>query len=321
MEYRRSGKSGLLLPVVTLGLWHNFGTNDNYHNMVDMLHTAFDNGITSFDLANNYGPLPGAAEENFGRILKSDFAWHRDEMIITSKAGFKMWEGPYGEWGSRKYIMASINQSLRRLQLEYVDIFYSHREDPNTPLEETMQALADIVHQGKALYVGLSNYSQKGFEKACKILKSLGRVPVVYQGKFSMLAQDDATDMIESVAKNSCGYAAYSPFAQGLLTNKYLNGVPAESRAASSSPFLHANDITAERILLLNQLNDIARSRNQSLAQMSVSWLLSDKRMTSIIMGASSSAQIRDAIGSLSNYNFSSNERTKIDEITQQYWG
>lgn len=320
MEYRRSGKSGLLLPVVTLGLWHNFGTNDNYQNMVDMLHTAFDNGIISFDLANNYGPVPGAAEENFGRILKSDFAWHRDEMIITSKAGFKMWEGPYGEWGSRKHIMASINQSLRRLQLDYVDIFYSHREDPNTPLEETMQALADIVHQGKALYIGLSNYSQQGFEKACEILKSLGQVPIIYQGRCSMLAQDDEGGMIDSVDKNHCGYAAYSPFAQGLLTSKYLNGVPANSRAAGNSPFLHANDITTERIALLNRLNDVARNRNQSLAQMSVSWLLSDERITSIVMGASSSCQIQDAISSLSNNYFTDEERRVIDEIQQQYW-
>ena len=318
MEYRRCGKSGLLLPMITLGLWHNFGTNDSYDNMIEMLCTAFDNGISSFDLANNYGPTPGAAEENFGKILKSHFHSHRDAIVITSKAGHTMWDGPYGDWGSRKHIIASINQSLKRLNVDYVDIFYTHRPDPNTPLEETMQALADIVNSGKALYIGLSKYPKDLFEKAVGILKQLGRIPIIYQGRSSILDQSVFPEILPSVSKNDCGFAAFSPLAQGLLSNKYLNGIPSDSRAASKSQFLNPNEITEHKVSILKELDTIAKKRGQSLAQMSISYLLNDERITTVVTGASKTSQIIDTIKSIENISFTKEELNLINTLSHK---
>ncbi len=315
MEYRRSNNSGLLVPAITLGLWHNFGTHDNYYNMIQMVQKALDHGITSFDLANNYGPEPGSAEENFGKILHSHFSSQRDEMLITTKAGHLMWNGPYGEWGTRKHLMASIDQSLRRMNIDYVDIFYSHRPDPNTPLEETMQALVDIVRSGKALYIGLSKYSKDEFIEAIKILKQLGRVPIVYQGKYSLLDQNVATEILPEVATQGCGFAAFSPLAQGLLSNKYLNEIPADSRASSNSIFLTKEQITPQLIATLQSLNDLAQSRQQTLAQMALSWLLSDTRVTTVVMGASRASQIDDAVKSIENIQFTDEERALLSSL------
>ncbi len=314
MNYRKSNNNGLLVPEITLGLWHNFGTQASYDNMVQMIRTAFDLGITSFDLANNYGPLPGSAEENFGTILKNDFAQYRDHILITTKAGHDMWTGPYGEWGTRKHIMASINQSLKRLQVEYVDIFYSHRPDPNTPLEETMQALVDIVQSGKALYIGLSKYSKEEFEQAYQILRQLGRTPIVYQGKYSLLEQSANADIVPSVHEHGCGFAAFSPLAQGMLTNKYLHGIPANSRAAGESPFLNAQHIS-EQMEVITQLNDLALQRGQTLAQMALSWILHDHRMTTAVIGASRPEQITDCAQATQNTHFSPEELEQINRI------
>ena len=315
MKYRKSINSGLLVPEITLGLWHNFGTNDSYERMVQMLCTAFDHGITSFDLANNYGPVAGSAEENFGKILKSHFGNKRDEILITTKAGHDMWAGPYGEWGTRKHIIASINQSLKRMDVEYVDIFYSHRPDPNTPLEETMQALADIVRMGKALYIGLSKYSKIEFEKAIDILRNLGRIPIVYQGKYSILEQEPQTEILPAVHQQGCGFAAFSPLAQGLLTNKYLHGIPSDSRAAKGGQFLNSEHITPKRVDMLRKLDTLAQNRGQNLAQMALSWLLADPRITTAVIGASKPEQIIDCVEAVKNSTFTQQELDNIQTI------
>lgn len=315
MQYRRCGKSGIQLSALSLGLWHNFGDVDDEAVYRKTLHTAFDCGITHFDLANNYGPPPGSAEINFGKILKQDFAAYRDELIISSKAGYYMWPGPYGEWGSKKNLVASLNQSLRRLQLDYVDIFYHHRPDPNTPLEETMTALDLIVRQGKALYVGISNYKSEDAAKAFAILKELGTPCLIHQPKYSMferwVERDGLLDVLEA---NGVGCIPFSPLAQGLLTNKYLKGIPEGSRA-TKGVFLKQEQITEEVLKKVRALNDIATTRNQSLAQMALAWLLKDERVTSVLIGASSSAQLLDSVACLNNLQFSADELKQIETI------
>ena len=278
MKYNRCGASGLLLPAVSLGLWHNFGSNGNFDDMLDMCHTAFDHGITHFDLANNYGPVYGAAEENFGRILKKDLGVYRDELVITTKAGYDMWDGPYGNWGSRKYLMASLDQSLKRMKLDYVDIFYHHRMDSETPLEETMQALADIVRSGKALYAGVSNYNKEYTEKAVSILKELHCPFIVNQRRYSIFDRTIEDDGVKACCKEKgVGIIAFSPLAQGLLTDKYLHGIPEDSRIARDHRFLHASDLTEERLQQIAALNELAHERGQTLAQMALSWVLKTK--------------------------------------------
>ncbi|MGF7231762.1 L-glyceraldehyde 3-phosphate reductase [Arachidicoccus sp.] len=317
MQYRRCGRSGLKLPAVSLGLWHNFGLVDVYENFRKTLHTAFDNGITHFDLANNYGPPPGSAEENFGKLLHHDFAQHRDEMIISSKAGYTMWDGPYGDWGSKKYLVASLDQSLRRMGLEYVDIFYHHRPDPQTPLYETMSALDLIVRQGKALYVGISNYKPKEAAEAFKILKELGTPCLIHQPKYSMYerwVEDGLLDMLET---EGVGCIPFSPLAQGLLTNKYLHGIPEDSRAAKEHGFLKKDAITEGRVTQLRKLNAIAENREQSLAQMALSWILKDSRITSVLVGASSSAQLLDSLKCLNNLHFDKDTLQEIEKTLQ----
>ena len=314
MQYRRCGKSGLELPAISLGLWHNFGDVDDSNVFRQTLHTAFDNGITHFDLANNYGPPPGSAETNFGKILKEDFAAYRDEMIISSKAGYYMWPGPYGEWGSKKNLVASMNQSLKRMQLDYVDIFYSHRPDPNTPLEETMATLDLFVRQGKALYVGISNYPADQAAKAFEILKQLGTPCLIHQPKYSMFDRWVEGGLLDTVEKYGVGCIPFSPLAQGLLTNKYINGIPEGSRA-TKGVFLKAEQITEEVLNKIKALNAIAVLRNQTLAQMALAWLLKDNRVTSVLVGASSSAQLLDSIACLQNINFSKEELDKIEGI------
>jgi L-glyceraldehyde 3-phosphate reductase len=314
MQYRRCGKSGLELPAISLGLWHNFGDVDDSNIFRQTLHTAFDNGITHFDLANNYGPPPGSAETNFGKILKEDFAAYRDEMIISSKAGYYMWPGPYGEWGSKKNLVASMNQSLKRMQLDYVDIFYSHRPDPNTPLEETMATLDLFVRQGKALYVGISNYPADQAAKAFEILKQLGTPCLIHQPKYSMFDRWVEGGLLDTVEKYGVGCIPFSPLAQGLLTNKYINGIPEGSRA-TKGVFLKAEQITDEVLNKIKALNAIAVLRNQTLAQMALAWLLKDNRVTSVLVGASSSAQLLDSIACLQNINFSKEELDKIEGI------
>ena len=314
MQYRRCGKSGLELPAISLGLWHNFGDVDDSNIFRQTLHTAFDNGITHFDLANNYGPPPGSAETNFGKILKEDFAAYRDEMIISSKAGYYMWPGPYGEWGSKKNLVASMNQSLKRMQLDYVDIFYSHRPDPNTPLEETMATLDLFVRQGKALYVGISNYPADQAAKAFEILKQLGTPCLIHQPKYSMFERWVEGGLLDTVEKYGVGCIPFSPLAQGLLTNKYINGIPEGSRA-TKGVFLKAEQITEEVLNKIKALNAIAVLRNQTLAQMALAWLLKDDRVTSVLVGASSSAQLLDSIACLQNINFSQEELDKIEGI------
>ncbi len=315
MEYRRSGESGLQLPLITLGLWHNFGSEASVSNMTQMLRTAFDHGINSFDLANNYGPVPGSAEENFGRILRQEFASHRDEMTIITKAGHDMWDGTYGKGASRKHLVASLDQSLRRMGLDYVDIFYTHCPDPNTPLEETMQALSDIVSSGKALYIGISKYSAENFRKSCDILKEFKRTPIIYQGRYSLLAQEQAQAVLPSVDKAGCGFAAFSPLAQGLLSNRYINEIPCDSRAAGASPFLSSEQITPEMVAKLRRLNDIAAQRGQTLAQMAISWLLSDQRVTTVVTGASRTEQILDTLRAVENIAFCEEELQLIDKV------
>lgn len=316
MVYNRCGRSGLKLPAISLGLWHNFGGVDSLENMRAILRRSFDLGITHFDLANNYGPPPGSAEENFGRILKQDFAAYRDEMIISTKAGYYMWPGPYGEWGSRKYLIASLDQSLKRMGLEYVDIFYSHRFDPNTPLEETMGALDSIVKQGKALYVGISSYDAGQTAEAIKILKELGTPLLIHQPRYNMFdrwIEDGLQDVLE---EHGVGSIAFSPLAQGLLTNKYLQGIPEDSRASKdSSPFLHPSDITEEKLSKIRRLNEIAKERGQSLAQMALAWVLRGGRVTSALVGVSRVSQIDDNVKALDNLEFSEEELKRIDEI------
>lgn len=315
MKYNRSGKSGLLLPAVSLGLWHNFGSVDDFKNAKSIIRRAFDRGVTHFDLANNYGPVPGSAEENFGKILKKDFTGNlRDELIISTKAGYHMWEGPYGEWGSRKYLLSSLDQSLKRMQLDYVDIFYSHRPDPDTPFEETMQALATAVQRGKALYVGLSNYNAEQSDNAINILKQLGIPCLIHQPKYSMFVRDAEGGLLDVLERNGVGCIPFSPLAQGLLTDRYLKGIPESSRAAKAV-FLKSSDITEERLQQIRKLNDIAAQRNQTLAQMALAWLLKDKRITSVLIGASSVAQLDNNIDCLNNLNFTGGELAAIEQI------
>jgi L-glyceraldehyde 3-phosphate reductase len=315
MQYRRCGKSGIQLPAISLGLWHNFGHVDVLENSRKILHLAFDNGITHFDLANNYGPPPGSAEENFGKILKEDFAGYRDEMIISSKAGYTMWEGPYGDWGSKKYLVASLDQSLKRMGLDYVDIFYHHRPDPNTPLEETMCALDLIVRQGKALYAGISNYPAEEARKAITILKQLGTPCLIHQPKYSMFVRWVEDGLMDVLGEEGVGCIPFSPLAQGLLTNKYLKGIPADSRAAKSHGFLKEEDVTPERVKQIQALNEIAIQRNQTLAQMALAWLLKDPRVTSVLVGASSPAQLADSLQCLKSKTFTADELAAIEKI------
>lgn len=315
MTYRRCGRSGLQLPALSLGLWHNFGGVDTFENYRAILHTAFDQGVTHFDLANNYGPPPGSAEENFGTILKKDFLPYRDELIISTKAGYTMWPGPYGDWGSKKYLVASLDQSLKRMGLEYVDIFYHHRPDPNTPLEETMAALDLIVRQGKALYVGISNYKAEETAQASAILKQLGTPCVIHQPKYSMFERWVEGGLLDTLEKEGIGCIPFSPLAQGLLTNKYLQGVPEDSRAAKPHGFLKTAMITPEKLEQIQQLNTLAQERGQSLAQMALSWILKDPRVTSVLVGASRPAQLLDSLECLKNTNFSVEELAKIETI------
>lgn len=315
MTYRRCGKSGLLLPSVSLGLWHNFGSVDVFSNFIRIAHAAFDNGITHFDLANNYGPVYGSAEENFGRILKKGLGAYRDELIISSKAGYDMWPGPYGNWGSRKYLMASLDQSLKRMGLDYVDIFYSHRPDPETPVEETMGALADIVRQGKALYVGISNYNAQQTEKALAILEEQ-RIPcLIHQARYSMLDRWTEPDLLPLLKEKGVGMIAFSPLAQGMLTNKYLHGIPDDSRAARQTGHLQREQVTEEKINKIKQLNDLALQRGQTLAEMALAWLLKDSRVTSVLIGASSVAQLMDNLQALQNTQFTEDELKSIERI------
>ena len=315
MQYRRCGKSGIKLPAVSLGLWHNFGGVDVAENFKKILYLAFDSGITHFDLANNYGPPPGSAEENFGRILKEDFRGYRDEMIISSKAGYTMWDGPYGDWGSKKYLVSSLDQSLQRMGLDYVDIFYHHRPDPETPLEETMGALDLIVRQGKALYAGISNYPAEEADKAIQILKKLGTPCLIHQPKYSMFERWVEDGLLDVLEKDGVGCIPFSPLAQGLLTNKYLHGIPQDSRAAKPTGFLQADQVTDARISQVRKLNDIALQRGQTLAQMALAWLLKDPRITSVLIGASRPEQLADSLKCLDNIVFSKEELTKIEEI------
>jgi L-glyceraldehyde 3-phosphate reductase len=319
MEYRRCGKSGLKLPVVSFGLWHNFGDTGNYENMRNMLRTAFDNGITHFDLANNYGPEPGSAEINFGRILKEDFASYRDEMIISTKAGYLMWDGPYGDWGSRKYLISSIDQSLKRMGLDYVDIFYHHRMDPNTPLEETMSALDQIVKSGKALYVGISNYDGETMKKAAAILKDLNCPFVINQNRYSILDRTiEKNGLKRAAAEEGKGIITFSPLAQGLLTNRYLNGIPEDSRIKTDGRFLHEDNITDKKVEGLKKLNAIAQDRGQTLAQMSLNWILKDDDVTTVLVGASKPEQLLDNIKIVNRTPFSADELKRIDEISAE---
>ncbi len=314
MNYRRCGNSGIKLPLLSLGLWHNFGGADVFENYRKILWRAFDSGITHFDLANNYGPPPGSAEENFGVILKKDFSQYRDEMIISTKAGYDMWPGPYGEWGSRKYLLSSLDQSLKRMQLEYVDIFYSHRPDPDTPLEETMGALAHAVRQGKALYVGISNYSAEMTEKAINLLKEMGTPCLIHQPKYSMFERWIEDSLINVLGNSGVGCIAFSPLAQGLLTNRYIKGIPEGSRA-SKAKFLKPEQITDDKLNIIKKLNKLAEERGQSLAQLAIIWLLKDLRVTSVLIGASSIAQLEDNLKALENLNISTSELQAIEQI------
>ena len=315
MQYRRCGKSGILLPLISLGLWHNFGHVDNFETGKSMLHTAFDNGITHFDLANNYGPPPGSAEENFGKIMKQSFSSYRDEMIISSKAGWGMWPGPYGDFGSRKYLISSLDQSLKRMGLDYVDIFYHHRPDPNTPIEESMGALDQIVRQGKALYIGISSYNANDTLKASKILNDLGTPCLIHQPRYSMMDRWVEDGLLDVLGSEGIGAIPFSPLEQGILTTKYLKGIPKDSRAGKSTGFLQKDQVTPEVIARVQKLNEIALSRNQSLAQMAVAWLLKDDRITSVLVGVSSEKQLLDNLGVLDNLKFSSEELNNIEKI------
>jgi L-glyceraldehyde 3-phosphate reductase len=315
MNYRRCGKSGILLPEISLGLWHNFGGVDVFENFRKILWKAFDAGITHFDLANNYGPPPGSAEENFGIIMKKDFVSLRDELIISTKAGWEMWPGPYGNFGSRKYLLASLDQSLKRMQLEYVDIFYSHRPDPDTPLEETMGALAQAVHQGKALYAGISSYPAETTREAAGILKSMGVNCLIHQPVYSMFNRWVENGLLDALEDTGMGCIPFSPLAQGLLTNKYLKGIPEDSRAFKPTGFLKIEDVTEQRILKAGKLDKIASGRNQTLAEMAIAWLLKDQRITSVLVGVSSAAQLDDNLKALENLAFSEDELKQIESI------
>lgn len=315
MQYRRCGNSGLKLPAISLGLWHNFGYVDQLENCSNILKLAFDSGITHFDLANNYGPPPGSAEENFGKLLKRDFAGYRDEMIISSKAGYTMWDGPYGDWGSKKYLVSSLDQSLKRMDLDYVDIFYHHRPDPETPLEETMGALDLIVRQGKALYVGISNYKPEEAARAIQILKELGTPCIIHQPKYSMYERWIEGGLLDLLGKEGVGCIPFSPLAQGMLTDKYLKGIPEDSRAAKSHGFLQRDQITDQKLAQLNKLNAIAQERGQKLAHMALSWILRDERITSVLVGASKPEQLADSLKCLENTSFTKDELNRIDLI------
>ena len=319
MKYFRSGKSGLKLPGVSLGLWHNFGTNDDFSNMEKMCETAFDLGITHFDLANNYGPVYGSAEENFGKIINGVLKPYRDELIISTKAGYDMWPGPYGNWGSRKYLLASLDQSLKRMGLEYVDIFYHHRMDPETPLEESMMALDTAVKQGKALYAGISNYNAETTKKAMEILRDLKCPFVINQVRYSIFDRWIETDGLKSfAAENGCGLIAFSPLAQGLLTDKYLHGIPEDSRIRRDGRFLKESAITEDRLSQIKALQEIAMERGQSLAQMALSWVLHDGEVTSVLIGASRPEQIRENVKIVEHTNFTAEELERIDQISMK---
>ncbi|WP_105719722.1 L-glyceraldehyde 3-phosphate reductase [Cronobacter dublinensis] len=315
MEYRRCGRSGLKLPAISLGLWHNFGDATRVDTSRQLLRRAFDLGITHFDLANNYGPPPGSAESHFGRILKEDFVAYRDELIISTKAGYTMWDGPYGDWGSRKYLISSLDQSLRRMGLEYVDIFYHHRPDPETPLEETMRALDHIVRQGKALYVGISNYTADRAREAIDLLAELGTPCVIHQPKYSMFERWVEDGLLDLLQEKGVGSIAFSPLAGGQLTDRYLNGIPADSRAASGSRFLNPDQITDAKLEKVRQLNALAAQRGQKLSQMALAWVLRDEKVTSVLIGASKTSQIDDAVGMLVKRDFSAQERAAIEAI------
>ena len=318
MEYRRCGKSGLKLPAVSLGLWHNFGDNSNFDNMRKMCFTAFDSGITHFDLANNYGPEAGSAENNFGRILKENFRQYRDELIISTKAGYYMWQGPYGDNGSRKYLLASLDQSLSRMGLEYVDIFYHHRMDPDTPLEETMGALDTAVKSGKALYAGLSNYNGETMKRAAEILSELHCPFVINQNSYSILNRGpERNGILDAAEETGKGMIIFSPLFQGLLTNRYLNGIPEDSRIRTDGRFLKESNLTPEMLEKLNRLNALAQERGQSLAQMALAWVYSRKAVTSVLIGASKPEQILDNVGMLKNTSFTEEELKLIDEISK----
>lgn len=322
MNYFRCGNSGLKLPAVSLGLWHNFGSNASFENMLDMCFTAFDLGITHYDLANNYGPIPGAAEENFGRILKAGLGKYRDELVISTKAGYDMWEGPYGNWGSRKYLIASLDQSLKRMGLDYVDIFYHHRPDPETPLEETMLALDAIVKSGKALYVGISNYNKAQTQEAVKILRELKTPFIINQRKYSMFERNIEEDGLKSyAAQNGIGIIAFCPLAQGLLTDKYLHGIPEDSRIRTDGRFLKENALSKERLAQIQALNEIALSRGQTLAQMALSWVLRDGEVTSVLIGASKASQIAENVKIVHAAPFTPNELKAIEAVLQNNAG
>ena len=321
MKYNRVGRSGLLFPAVSLGVWHNFGTNGNYENMRAMMRTAFDNGITQFDLANNYGPEYGQAEKNAGKLLHDDFMPYRDELIITTKAGYDMWPGPYGNWGSRKYLIASCNQSLKRLGLDYVDIFYHHRPDPDTPLEETMDALLQIVRSGKALYAGISNYNAEQTVAAMKIAKKIHLPLIVNQRRYSIFdrkIEREGLKLKETAKKTGIGIIAFSPLAQGLLSDRYLNGIPADSRIGHDHRYLHQEDLTEKKLAAISKLNTIAARRGQSLAEMALAWIMRDGAVSSVIIGASRPEQILENVRFLENTSFSSEELAEIDEISRE---
>ena len=315
MKYNRCGRSGLMLPAVSLGLWHNFGDVTLYENSREMVRRAFDLGITHFDIANNYGPPPGSAEENFGRILRADFSSYRDEMIISTKAGYTMWPGPYGDRGSKKYLTASLDQSLKRLGLDYVDIFYHHRPDPDTPIEETASALDLAVRQGKALYAGISNYNAEQAAAAIKALRALGTPCVIHQPRYSMLSREPEMGLLDLLMKEGVGSIAYSPLAKGLLTDRYLKGIPEDSRAAGRSVFLKPADITEKLVAKAEKLNAIASKRGQKLAQMALSWVLRDGKVTSVLIGASKASQIEECAMAAGNTSFSEEELSAIDNI------
>jgi L-glyceraldehyde 3-phosphate reductase len=314
MNYRKTGNSGLLLPELSLGLWHNFGDDDNFKNARNLLKCAFDNGITHFDLANNYGPAPGSAERNFGKILKKDFSSYRDELIISTKAGYGMWPGPYGDLGSKKFLVASLDQSLHRMDLDYVDIFYHHRPDPDTPLEETMGTLDLMVRQGKALYVGISNYRPEEAAKAFKILKDLGTPCLIHQPNYNLFDRWIEDGLLDLLGNSGVGAICFSPLAQGMLTDKYIKGLPKDSRAVKDSPFLHTNQVL-EMLPKIKALHKVAESRNQSLAQMAISWILKEKRITSVLIGASKTSQISDSVKAIENIVFSGKEIQEIEAI------
>lgn len=319
MKYNRCGRSGLLLPALSLGLWHNFGGVDDFKHSRRIVRHAFDKGITHFDLANNYGPPPGSAEENFGAMLKKDFPGYlRDELVISTKAGYLMWPGPYGNWGSRKYLMSSLDQSLKRLRLEYVDIFYSHRPDPDTPLEETMMALHDIVKSGKALYAGISNYQAPEAKSSFEILKQAGTPCLIHQPKYSMFERWVENGLLDVLEEYGVGCIPFSPLAQGLLTDRYIKGIPTDSRAAKAHGFLKASEITPQKIEKIGKLDYIAKRRGQTLAQMALSWLLKDKRITTVLIGVSSTEQLDNNLACLNNLAFSTEELNEIEAVIRE---